>query len=270
MLTTDLGTLYRGDCLELMAALDGQSVDLWFADPPFNLAKDYGDGVTDQMGTEEYLAWMRAWLLEGVRLLKPGGSLFVFHLPRWNVEAGHTLNQAGLLFRHWIAIDITYSLPISGRLYPAHYSLLYYSKGRPARFTRPRVPVPVCRHCGGDIKDYGGHRDKLHPDGLNLSDVWCDIPPVRHRTTKRRSANELSEKLLERILEIASEPGDLVLDPFGGSGTTYAVAERMHRHWIGVELGDCEPILRRLTGRDAGLEPPRRGDAAKGMRRGRG
>ena len=108
MLTTDLGTLYRGDCLELMAALDGQSVDLWFADPPFNLAKDYGDGVTDQMGTEEYLAWMRAWLLEGVRLLKPGGSLFVFHLPRWNVEAGHTLNQAGLLFRHWIAIDITY------------------------------------------------------------------------------------------------------------------------------------------------------------------
>ena len=267
VLRTDLGSLYHCDCMELLPALADASVDLWFADPPFNLAKDYGDGVTDRLGTADYLAWMRAWLLEGVRLLRPGGSLFVFNLPRWNVEAGHVLNEAGLLFRHWIAIDIKYSLPIAGRLYPAHYSLLYYSKGRPARFSRPRIPVPVCRHCGGDIKDYGGHRDKLHPDGINLSDVWYDISPVRHRTTKRRAANELSEKLLERVLEIASQPGDVVLDPFGGSGTTYAVAERMHRHWIGVELGDCDPILRRLSGREPDVTPPRRGDAAKGMQR---
>jgi hypothetical protein len=177
VLRTDLGSLYHCDCMELLPALADASVDLWFADPPFNLAKDYGDGVIDRLGTADYLAWMRAWLLEGVRLLRPGGSLFVFNLPRWNVEAGHVLNEAGLLFRHWIAIDIKYSLPIAGRLHPAHYSLLYYSKGRPARFSRPRIPVPVCRHCGGDIKDYGGHRDKLHPDGINLSDVWYDISP---------------------------------------------------------------------------------------------
>jgi site-specific DNA-methyltransferase (adenine-specific) len=60
--------------------------------------------------------------------------------------------------------------------------------------------VPVCRHCGGDIKSYGGHPDKLHPDGIDLSDGWYDMAPVRHRTTKRRSANDLSEKLLERVL----------------------------------------------------------------------
>jgi site-specific DNA-methyltransferase (adenine-specific) len=267
VLATEHGVLYRGDCLDLLPALTDASVDLWFADPPFNLAKDYGDGVGDRLPDAEYIAWMRAWLLEAVRLLRPGGSLFVYNLPRWNIEAGHVLNQAGLLFRHWIAIDIKLSLPIAGRLYPAHYSLLYYSRGRPARFSRPRIPVPVCRHCGGDIRDYGGHRDKLHPEGLNLSDVWSDIPPVRHRTTKRRSANELSEKLLERVLRIASEPGDLVLDPFGGSGTTYAVAERMHRHWIGMELGDCDPIVRRLTGRAADVPAPHRGDAAKGQRR---
>jgi site-specific DNA-methyltransferase (adenine-specific) len=81
------------------------------------------------------------------------------------------------------------------------------AQGKPKYFNRPRVPIPVCRHCGGDIKDYGGHRNKLHPDGLNLTDVWTDIPPVRQRKTKRRGANELSTKLLRRVLEIASEQG---------------------------------------------------------------
>ena len=169
------------------------------------------------------------------------------------------------MFRHWVAVDIKYSLPIPGRLYPSHYSMLYYTKGKPKSFHRPRVPIPICRHCGGDIKDYGGHRNKLHPDGLNLTDVWTDIPPVRHRKTKRRGANELSIKLLRRVLEIASEPGDLVLDPFGGGGSIYAAAEEMHRHWLGVELGDCEPIIRRLRGEEPVVASPGRGDAGKGF-----
>jgi site-specific DNA-methyltransferase (adenine-specific) len=73
--------------------------------------------------------------------------------------------------------------------------LLYYTKGKPKFFNRPRVPIPVCRHCGGDIKDYGDHRNKLYPDGLNLTDVWTDIPPVRHTKTKCRGPSELSIKL---------------------------------------------------------------------------
>jgi site-specific DNA-methyltransferase (adenine-specific) len=192
--------------------------------------------------------------------------MWLYNLPRWNVQLGHELSRHGLLFRHWVAIDIKMSLPIPGRLYPSHYSLLYYTEGKPRAFNRPRVPIPVCRHCGGDIKDYGGHRNKLHPDGLNLSDVWTDIPPVRHARTKTRSANQLSEKLLERVLSIASQEGDTVLDPFGGSGTTYAVAERMHRHWTGIELGDCEPIVRRLKGEDIVVQMPGLGDSAKGIR----
>jgi site-specific DNA-methyltransferase (adenine-specific) len=185
------------------------------------------------------------------------------------VELGHELGRLGMTFRHWIAVDIKLSLPIPGRLYPSHYSLLYYTKGKPKTFARPRVPVPVCRHCGGDIKDYGGHRGKLHPAGLNLTDVWTDIPPVRHRATKRRAANELSVKLLRRVLEIATEPGDTVLDPFGGSGTTFAAAEELGRRWIGVELGDCEPIARRLRGEVPDVAAPNRGDAGKGAVRAR-
>jgi len=262
---TDLGQLHNADCLDVLPQVATETVDLVFADPPFNLGKDYGNGANDSLKDHEYLKWCEQWIAECIRVLKPGGASFLWNLPRWNIELGHYLNAAGMLFRHWVAVDIKYSLPIPGRLYPAHYSMLYYTKGKPKSFHRPRVPIPVCRHCGGDIKDYGGHRNKLHPDGPHLTDVWTDIPPVRHRKTKRRGANELSIKLLRRVLEIASQPGDLVLDPFGGGGSTYAAAEEMHRHWLGVELGDCEPIIRRLRGEEPVVASPGRGDAGKGL-----
>ncbi len=262
---TELGQLYNADCLDVLPKVVTETVDLVFADPPFNLGKDYGNGVNDSLKDHEYLEWCERWMAESIRVLKPGGAFFLWNLPRWNIELGHYLNEAGMMFRHWVAVDIKYSLPIPGRLYPSHYSMLYYTKGKPKSFNRPRVPIPVCRHCGGDIKDYGGHRNKLHPEGLNLTDVWTDIPPVRHRKTKRRGANELSIKLLRRVLEIASQPGDLVLDPFGGGGSTYAAAEEMHRHWLGVELGDCEPIISRLRGEESAFVSPGRGDAAKGI-----
>jgi len=269
---TPFGRLYRGDCIQILKDVPDASVDLAFADPPFNLGKNYGEGIADSLDEDEYIKWCSEWIASCVRVLRPGGALYSFNLPRWNIEIGHMLNHEDMLFRHWIAIDIKYTLPIPGRLYPSHYSLIYYTKGKPRFFNRPRVPVPVCRHCGGDLKDYGGHRGKLNPEGLNLTDVWTDIPPVRHQSTKRRGANELSLKLLRRVLEISTQPGDLVLDPFGGSGTTYLAAEEMHRHWIGIELGDSEPIIRRLKGEKANVVPRNRGDAGKGLspdRRGR-
>ena len=260
-----LGRLYQADCLDVLRSLPGGTVDLVFADPPFNLGKVYRNGRSDSLSELDYLEWCGRWIAECVRALGQGGAFYLFNLPRWNIQLGHELHDLGMTFRHWIAIDIKYSLPVPGRLYPSHYSLLYYTKGRPRTFKRPRVPIPVCRHCGGDIKDYGGHRGKLHPDGLNLTDVWFDIPPVRHASTKRRQENELSTKLLHRVLEISTEPGDLVLDPFGGSGTTYAVAEQMRRRWVGVEVGDTEPIVRRLKGERADIAPKNLGDAGKGF-----
>jgi site-specific DNA-methyltransferase (adenine-specific) len=246
-----------------MRGMPSGSTELIFADPPFNLGKLYGDHFSDAMAEAEYLSWSRAWIKEGLRLLSPGGAFFLYNIPRWNIPNGAYMQSLGMNFRHWITIDIKFGLPISGKLYPSHYSLLYFTNGKPRTFTRPRVPIPTCRHCGGDIKDYGGHRNKLHPDGLNLTDVWTDIPPVRHRGTKNRQANELSEKLLERVLTISSEPGDTVFDPFGGSGTTYAVAERMHRRWVGVELGDCQPIINRVSGLGNDVVMPDRGDGGR-------
>lgn len=269
ILTTEHGQLYQGDCLALLSTMEDESVDTVFADPPFNLGKDYGKGISDSMRDHDYLDWCAAWTKECARVVKPGGAFWLYNLPKWNVELGHMLNDYGLMFRHWVAISMTTVMPIQGRLYPAHYSLLYYTKGKPKTFERPRVPIATCRHCGGDIKDYGGHKSKMNPDGVNVSDVWTDIPPVRHAKTKHRGANALSEKMLERVLTISTIEGDLCFDPFGGSGTTYAVAERLHRRWIGVELGDTDPIVARLTGGEkVDGYMPKMGDGGKGVMKG--
>jgi site-specific DNA-methyltransferase (adenine-specific) len=194
------------------------------------------------------LSWCKKWIGECVRTLKPGGSFFLYNLPRWNVLLGAHLSKLGLEFRHWIAVEISACLPIPGRLHPSHYSLLYYTKGKPKTFRRIRTPIQICRHCGGEIKDYGGHRSAMNPNGVNLKDVWTDIPPVRHWKfkSKDRRANALSTKILDRVVEISTLPGELVMDPFGGSGTTFAVCERRGREWIGMEIDFAEEIADRL------------------------
>jgi site-specific DNA-methyltransferase (adenine-specific) len=247
--TTDRGMLFEGDCLDYLARFRSDLVDTVFADPPFNLGKTYGKRTNDSRADEEYVEWCRGWLAECVRVLMPGGALFVYNLPKWNIILGAFLMQLPLMqFRHSIAIEIKSCLPIPGRLYPAHYSLLYLTKGKPKTFRRIRTPIETCRHCNGEIRDYGGHRGAMNPLGVNLKDVWTDIPPVRHWRFKsrKRPANALSTKILDRAVEMTTKPGEIVLDPFGGSGTTYAVCEQRDRRWIGIELDSCPEIVDRL------------------------
>jgi len=242
----DGGILYNGDCREVMPELENGSFDLIFADPPFNLDKQYGTEHDDDLPEDSYLQWCTEWIDEAVGLLKPGGSLFVYNLPKWNIHLADYLSHT-LTFRDWITVDIAFGLPIPNRLYPSHYSLLYFIKGAdPNSFAPPRLPVDTCRHCGGEQPDYGGYKSKLNPNGISLTDVWDDIPPVRHNKYMDRDANQLSIKLVHRVLDMASEEGDRILDPFGGAGTTYAACEIMDREWTGIELHDCSPIVKRL------------------------
>ena len=250
VLRTKLGTLYQDDCMSILPRIEAGSVDTFFADPPFNLKKDYSDLVSDDLSDDDYLSWCQGWIEEGVRVLADGGSFFLYNLPKWNIPLGYHLGTLGMTFRHWIAIEHLSRLPIQGRLYPSHYALLYFTKGKPNVFGRIRTPIQTCRHCGGEIKDYGGHRKAMNPNGVNLKDIWTDIPPVRHKQYKpeQRNSNSISTKILDRVVEMSTEPGDLVADPFGGSGTTYAVCEQKARRWLGVEIGDIEPIRARLNG----------------------
>lgn len=245
-LKTELGTLYNTDSIELMKSMDDESVNLVFADPPFNLGKKYESHMDDSLTTETYLRWTERWVKEAIRILKPGGSIFIWNLPKWNTYISGMLEKK-LTLRHWIAVDMKYGLPISGKLYPAHYSLLYYIKGsKPAVFNSERIPLDVCHTCGHELKDYGGYKNKMNPKGVNLSDVWNDIYPVRHSKYKNRGSNELPVKLLDRIISMTTNEGDTVFDPFGGSGTTYAVAEMLNRKWIGSEIGPVDQIIERL------------------------
>lgn len=247
-LITEYGALYQADCTEILPLVKSESIDTVFADPPFNLDKLYGDKVNDALSDEAYVQWCIEWMSQCARVLRPGGAFFLYNLPKWNILLGAELTKLGLDFRHWIAVNIKFGFPISGRLYPSHYSLLYYTKGKPKTFRKIRTPIELCRHCSGEIKDYGGHRQAMNAQGVNLTDVWTDVPPVRHRKFKSsaRSANQLSTKILDRVIELSTEPDDIVLDPFGGSGTTFAVCQRKKRRWIGIEIEDVYAIKERL------------------------
>lgn len=249
---TPHGALFAADCMDVLPWVADEVVDTVFADPPFNLGKQYGKNSNDRRSDSEYLNWCREWLAECVRVMKPGGALFLYNLPKWNVLLGAFLSELGLDFRHWIAVEISACLPIPGRLHPSHYSLLYCTKGKPKTFRRIRTPIQRCRHCGGEVKDYGGHRDAMNPKGVTLKDVWTDIPPVRHWKfkSKERRANALSTKILDRVVEMSTVPGELVLDPFGGSGTTFAVCEKKGRDWVGMEIDFAQEIVDRLESRE--------------------
>lgn len=245
-LATTNGLLFQMDCLAFLAHVQSESIDCVFADPPFNLGKEYRNGFEDRWVEREYFAWSEQWLEECMRVLAPGGAIFVYALPRLAVQFASYLAEA-LEFRHWIALSMKGTFPRGRKLYPAHYALLYFTKGTPRVFNKLRLPIPACRHCGGDLKDYGGHRKYLNPEGLNLTDFWDDTSPNRHKRSKARpGVNELKPMIPSRAIQISTEPGDLVLDPFGGGGSTYQEAQQLGRLWLGCEVGDCAPIENRF------------------------
>lgn len=248
-LKTRLGALFSGDCLDILRLMKPEAVDCVFADPPFNLGKDYKNGFDDKVSEAAYFEWCREWIKECARVLKPGGAFFLYALPELAIRFAGFMNER-LTFRHWIALSMKGSYSRGKKLYPAHYALLYYTRGEPNTFNRLRLPIPTCRHCGGEIKDYGGHRDKLNPEGLNITDFWDDTSPNRHKKFKvRPGVNELKYMIPERAILISTNEGDLILDPFGGGGSSYEVAERNNRNWIGIELYDCAHIKQRFEER---------------------
>jgi len=172
---------------------------------------------------------------DAVRVMKAGGALYLYHLPSWGVTLGAHL-RAKLQFQHWIAISMKNGFVRGRRLYPAHYSLLFFTKGQPATFERPRLPLEYCA-CGRTKKDYGGYLRILQEKGINLSDIWDDISPVRHRHKKRRKANELPLKVTERVVAISGARGLTYVDPFAGAGAGVLAAAK-----AGMIVKSCDIV----------------------------
>ena len=251
------GVFFRADCMHLLAGIKQDSIDLVFIDPPFNLGKDYGVGnYNDRMETEAYRTWCHEWLLELIRVLRPGGALFLYHWPFWLIEFAAWLNTLpAIQYRSWIALKMKSGFPIKGRIHPAHYGLLYYTKkGASGTFNVIRHRTPTCRHCGKMTRDYGGYRKKFEKfedekgvPWIQISDFWEDTRPARQDKVRKNCVNELPLHIPERCILLASNPGDVVLDCFGGGGSTYHAAQNHKRKWIGCELGDPAPTLRRIA-----------------------
>jgi site-specific DNA-methyltransferase (adenine-specific) len=266
--------VYHADCvafLERVARLYPEGIfDMVFADPPYNLEKNYA-AYADDLAERHYLAWCEHWLAGMARTLKPGGSLFVLNLPRWAMYHAAFLH-AHLTFRHWIAWDAL-SEP-RGRLMPAHYALLYYTKpgGKPVfnyrgvgraikegdagdAVTPPDAPQYCLR--AGCLRDRKARGDDAR---VELSDVWFDVHRIKHKRDRDAHPCQLPEKLMERLIRLTTRPGDLVFDPFCGAGTTAIAARKLGRDFVVVDL-DADYV--RLTREK--LVAMARGQAASGV-----
>jgi site-specific DNA-methyltransferase (adenine-specific) len=266
------GVLFQADCLDLLANIKKDSIDLVFVDPPFNLGKDYRvQGFRDRsLNEEEYRGWCRTWLIEVAKVLRPGGALFLYHWPKWLMDLGSWMNTISTLeYKSWIAIKMKGGFPIKGRLHPAHYGLLYYVKrGAEPTFNVVRSKSPKCRSCGELIRDYGGYIKNYDrftdADGsvwIQISDFWEDTRNARHEKSRESKVNELPLLIPERAILMASKPGDVVLDCFAGGGSTLHAAHMNDRCWIGAELGVPTAALRRLgsfMGTEEDSRPSRR------------
>ena len=246
------GHIVRGDALKFLRSLPDEAADLVFLDPPFNLGKTYSsaDAKLDNKPEHEYRSWLGKILLESSRVLKKGGALYLYHLPSWAMRLGASLEgDADLQFLHWIAISMKNGFIRGQRLYPAHYALLLFAKGKPKQLRRPKLPPARCRHCNRLIKDYGGYWHIIQEKGgLNLSDFWEDLSPVRHANKKHRSANELPLKLFTRVLDISGVRGGLYVDPFAGAGSGVLAAVRAGMRFAACDIvpANCGLIVGRL------------------------
>lgn len=217
---SDGAYLANGDALVFTKSIRTGVADLVFLDPPFNLGKDYGvKSISDRSVPSDYAKYIESVLTECVRIMAPGASLYLYHVPFWGLKFGSFLSSS-LILNHWIAVSMKNGFVRGRRLYPAHYSLLYFSKGPAMHFDRPKVKPQRCRHCDGYVKDYGGYRPIIESNGgVNLSDIWDDLSPVRHSRNKHRDANELPPALTDRVVAISGTRGGVLVDPFCGTGT---------------------------------------------------
>ncbi len=227
--------VHHGDALEILKQYPDNSIDLVFADPPYNLDKAY-NVYEDEREQEAYLSWCNAWLREYIRILKPTGSLYLLNLPRWSMYHAAFLNRY-LYFQNWIVWDAL-SEP-RGKLMPAHYGLLFYTKS-PTDFTfnyeqvREIEPHFYCLRasCVRKRKQMGINDKEM------LTDIWSDIHRLKHRRDRDVHPCQLPDALMERIICLSTNEGDIVLDALAGTGTTAVVAARLGRRYVAIDIDE--------------------------------
>jgi len=228
--------LYVGDCLKFMKNLPPESVDMIFADPPFNVGKRYG-GKSNTDNRSDYYEWCSVWIAEGFRLLKRTGTFYLMTLPRHVFRMGIEMEKHGVFINkvEWRNVAAfhnkrgfwTSTQPIVVFGKTSEYKFNTYIQRREIKWRR-----------------WGGY--SIKPQG-QLLDYWDDIPfvyagSVRHPeaviqpgTNKKVHPTQMPVNLAVRCILFSTNVGDTVLDPFCGSGTTGVACIKLGRHFIGIE-----------------------------------
>jgi site-specific DNA-methyltransferase (adenine-specific) len=249
----------EGDCVRVLAGLPPASVDLVFADPPFNIGYAY-DVYDDRRAKADYLAWTDKWIAAAARVLKPTGSFFLAIGDEFVAEHKVRLDALGLTMRNWIVWHYTFGVNCSKKFNRSHAHILYYvADPKQHKFNPDPVRVPSAR-----MTTYADRR--ANPVGKLPDDTWVLRPQESTGhfqpdsdtwfvsrvcgTFRERVGHpcQMPEAVLDRIVRVATDRGDVVLDPFAGSGTTLAVAKKLGRNYLGVELSEqyADGIRKRL------------------------
>lgn len=266
-MTLPKNQIVAGDCIEQLKSLPDGSVDLVFADPPFNIGYKY-DIYDDKKSADEYLAWSNDWIEQVHRVLKPTGAFWLAIGDDFAAELKVLAQrEIGFHLRNWVIWYYTFGVHCKKKFTRSHTHLIHFVRDKKSfLFNDSEVRVPSARQLV-----YGDKR--ANPKGRVPDDTWIlrpqDIPesfaesedtwyfPRVAGTFKQRAGFhgcQMPEQLLGRIIRSCSNPGDIVLDPFGGSGSTLVVAKKLGRTYLGFELSEdfATKIAARLDATDVG------------------
>lgn len=238
------GQLWLGDAIAWLRSLPSASVDLVFADPPYNIKKAEWD---DFESHQAYVEWSVLWIEEAARVLKPEGTLYICGFS----EILADLKAPSMRFFkgcRWIVWHYKNKANLGSDWGRSHESILHLRKGKKHTFNVDDVRIPYGEHTlkypshpQAETSQYGkgktnGHVWHPHPDGAKPKDV-LEIPTTcngMHEKTPHKT--QKPEELLRKIIFASSNPGDLIIDPFIGSGTTAVCAEQLKRKWMGCDM----------------------------------
>jgi site-specific DNA-methyltransferase (adenine-specific) len=220
-----------GDCIDLLGGVKKPFADLIFADPPFNIGYQY-DKYKDKVKSKKYVAWTEDWMRACVNVLSDSGSFYIAIGDDYAANVRIIGEQLGLSLRNWIIWHYTFGQQTKTKFARAHTHVFYFVKDKTSyTFNDYAVRVPSDRQL-----IYNDRR--ANPKGKMPDDVWNEYSRVCGTFNERQAWHpcQMPENLLARIVSVSSNAGDVVLDPFSGSGTTAAVACKLGRKYAGIEL----------------------------------
>ena len=242
--TNNNGTLFEGDSIEWLKSLKNNSIDLIFADPPYNINKADWDKFESQ---EKYIQWSMQWIKESARVLKETGTLYICGFSEILADLKHPSMKyfKGCKWLIWYYKNKANLGKDWGR---SHESILHLRKSKNFTMNIDYVRIPYSNHTlkypshpQAETSQYGngGKRNDIwtpHPLGAKPKDV-IEVPTTCNGMgEKTPHPTQKPEELMRKLILASSNENDIVLDPFSGSGTTIVVAEQLNRRWLGCEL----------------------------------